>query len=121
MATPEKKKPASRVKKAAANDAKEEAEKDEPMEDSSGSDSQDKPNKPSDAPESRKRAKTVKEVVAAKKPKSINSTFLKQGCLIKCFILISYSRSSRSFTPQPRIGSRFSYWTGRCWSIGSWS
>ena len=72
VATPEKKKPAARVRKAAATNSKEQAEKDEPMEDSgSSSDSQENPNKPSEAPESRKRAKTVKEVVAAKKPKSI--------------------------------------------------
>ncbi len=68
MATPEKKKPAAaKIKKA---NAASENETTEEMPQEVNREKKDKDKKPAESTETRKRPKPVKEVVAAKKPKS---------------------------------------------------
>ena len=71
VATPEKKKPAaSKVRKA---NAASENEATEEMPQEVNKQKKDTDNKPAESTETRKRPKPVKEVIAAKKPKSIFS------------------------------------------------
>lgn len=102
MATPEKKKPAaSKGKKAATVEAEKEKSEEKSMD--VDTEKEEKVKKTTESAETRKRPKAVKEVVAAKKPKSkLDHFFFVRLIFEHSLILSPCSRSSCPTPPETR-------------------